>query len=58
MTPLTSRPQPTFHNIQKLDLCSKMGISKTAWINACFEYSYYHNNKGGSDIEGVAHRMI
>ena len=29
---------PTFYNIWKLNLCSKMNISKTAWINACIEY--------------------
>ena len=55
MKPLTSRPQPTFHNIQKLDLCSKMGISKTAWINVYIEYSSYHNTKGSSGIEGLPH---
>ena len=30
--------QPAFYNIQKLDLCSKTEVSKTAWINAWTEY--------------------
>ena len=30
----TSRPPPTLYNVQKLNLCSKTDISKTAWINA------------------------
>ena len=58
MKPLTSRPQPAFYyNIQKLDLCSKMDISKTAWINACIEYSCYHNNKGSSGGTGSQNNL-
>ena len=30
-----SRIPPAFYTIQKLNLCWKMDISKTAWINAC-----------------------
>ena len=32
---------PEFYNIQKLDLCSKTDITKTAWINACIFSSIF-----------------
>ena len=31
----TLRPSLGFYSMQKLNLCSKTDISKTAWINAC-----------------------
>ena len=36
----TSRPPPAFYNIQKLNLYSKTNISKTAWINSCYNEVY------------------
>ena len=54
----TLRPPPSFYNIQKFNLCSKTGISKTAWISACIVisdifrrifilvYWYKHPNSG------------
>ena len=49
----TSRHPSAFYNIQKLNLCSKRDISKTAWTNACIEINnscYHLNDMGCSDI--------
>ena len=34
----TLTPWPAFYNTEKLNLSSKMDISKTAWINPCYIY--------------------
>ena len=33
----TSRPPPTFYNIQKLNHCAKTDISKTASVRSCYQ---------------------
>ena len=38
------RDTPAFSNIRRLNLCSKMDISKTVWINACMVYHSKDNH--------------
>ena len=41
-----SRPPPAFDNVQKLNLCSKTNISKTAWINTWkYKTASFWNNQ-------------